>query len=82
MHEQQADVAIAVTDDGGNLRKQPVYCLLKTSLQPVIEHYLQSGNRKMSGWHASLNVAEVLFEDESAFRNINTQDELQRYSHE
>jgi molybdopterin molybdotransferase len=31
----------------------------------------------MDGWYPQIKVAEVLFEDAEAFRNINTRDELQ-----
>lgn len=82
MEDQNADVAIAVTGESESRRAQPVYCLLKTSLQPQLERYLESGKRKMDGWYAPLKVAEVLFKDEISFRNINTLEELQRYSRE
>ncbi len=81
MKSQYADVAVATSGDGENERTQPVYCLLKTSLLSEIENYLRSGQRKMDGWYASRNVAKIHFEDETAFRNINTLDELERYSH-
>jgi molybdopterin molybdotransferase len=77
LQSQGADVALAVTQEGG-MRKQPhpVFCLIKTSLLPVLSRYLAEGGRKMDGWYAGLKVAEVLFEDSDAFRNINTLDEL------
>jgi molybdopterin molybdotransferase len=77
LQSQGADVALAVTQETG-MRKQPhpVFCLLKTSLLPVLSAYLREGGRKMDGWYAGLKVAEVLFEDSDAFRNINTLDEL------
>ena len=80
MQSQKADVAVAVTGKGESRRAQTVYCLLKTSLLPDIEHYLQSGQRKMNGWYAARKAVHVPFDDEDAFRNINTPDELQRYS--
>ena len=81
MKSQYADVAVATSGDGENERTQPVYCLLKTSLLSEIENYLRSGQRKMDGWYASRNVAKVHFDDETAFLNINTLHELERYSH-
>ena len=77
LQSQGADVALAVTQEAG-MRKQPhpVFCLVKTSLLPVLSRYLLEGGRKMDGWYADLKVAEVLFEDSDAFRNINTLDEL------
>ena len=76
MLEQDADIAIAVTADG---RRQPVFCLAKTGVLPVLEAYLTGGGRRMDGWYGNLNVAEVLFEDSTAFRNINTLDELRQH---
>jgi molybdopterin molybdotransferase len=77
LQAQDADVALAVTQEAG-MRKQPhpVFCLVRTSLLPVLSNYLAQGGRKMDGWYADLKVAEVLFEDSDAFRNINTLDEL------
>jgi molybdopterin molybdotransferase len=77
LQAEDADVAIAVTQEPG-MRKQPhpVFCLVKTSLLPVLSAYLAEGGRKMDGWYADLKLAEVLFEDAGAFRNINTLDEL------
>ena len=77
LQEQQADVALAVTREAdGRLQPHPVFCLVKTALLPILSSYLAGGGRKMDGWYAGLNVAEVLFEDAGAFRNINTRDEL------
>jgi molybdopterin molybdotransferase len=77
---QGADIALAVTQEDG-MRKQPhpVFCLVKTSLLPVLSQYLLEGGRKMDGWYAGLKVAEVLFEHSDAFRNINTLDELHSF---
>ncbi|MES2129100.1 MAG: gephyrin-like molybdotransferase Glp [Pseudomonadota bacterium] len=72
-----ADLALAVTEEAGR-QPHPVFCLVKASLLPALEAYLAGGGRKMDGWYKNLNVAEVLFEDASAFRNINTRDELQQ----
>ncbi|WLI88059.1 molybdenum cofactor guanylyltransferase MobA [Massilia sp. R2A-15] len=80
LQSQGADIALAVTQEAG-MRKQPhpVFCLVKTSLLPVLSQYLLEGGRKMDGWYADLKVAEVVFEDSDAFRNINTLDELHSF---
>ncbi|MDQ2820260.1 MAG: molybdenum cofactor guanylyltransferase [Pseudomonadota bacterium] len=70
---QNADIAVAVTPDG---RRHPVFCLVKASVLPVLDAYLDGGGRKMDGWYGTLPVAEVLFTDSDAFRNINTPGEL------
>lgn len=78
--EQNADLAVAVTGEGDNRQPHPVFCLMKTSLLPYLNAFLESGKRRVDGWYASLNLAEVRFEDEAAFRNINTLDELRQSS--
>ncbi|MBW8900825.1 MAG: molybdenum cofactor guanylyltransferase MobA, partial [Massilia sp.] len=76
LHAESADVAIAVTQEAGMRRQpHPVFCLMKTALLPILSNYLAEGGRRMDGWYAGLQVAEVLF-DADAFRNINTLDEL------
>jgi molybdenum cofactor guanylyltransferase len=82
LDRENADVAVAVTGQDGKRRTQPVYCLLKTTQLPQLENYLASGQRKIDAWYTSLKVAEVHFDDEAAFRNINTLDELRQSEHE
>ncbi|MCU6502397.1 molybdenum cofactor guanylyltransferase MobA [Rugamonas sp. A1-17] len=84
MQAQDADVALAVTmesEEGGEPRRQlhPVFALLKASLLPQLDAYLATGARRMESWYKSLRVAEVMFDDADAFRNINTLAELQQH---
>jgi|GEM_PF-23778 len=74
-----ADLAVAVTGSGATRQPHPVFCLLKTALLPHLTTFLQEGGRKFDRWYGSLKVAEVVFEDETAFRNINTVDELRQF---
>ena len=74
-----ADLAVAVTEENGRRQVHPVFCLVKTSLEPVLSAYLDGGGRRMDGWYDRVKVAEVPFEDADAFRNINTADELRRF---
>ena len=81
LQREGADLALAVTQEtsaSGKLVRQPhpVFCLLRRSLLPQLTAYLADGGRRMDGWHGDLKIAEVLFDDASAFRNINTRDEL------
>ncbi|MES2263421.1 MAG: gephyrin-like molybdotransferase Glp [Pseudomonadota bacterium] len=82
LQEQQADLAVAVTlesgDDGTQHRQlHPVFSLVKTGALAQLSAYLDSGARRMDGWYKDIKVAEVLFDDASAFRNINTLADLQ-----
>jgi molybdopterin-guanine dinucleotide biosynthesis protein A len=74
-----ADVAVAVTGTELPRQRQPVFCLVKTSLAPHLELYLKEGGRKVDQWFSSFRVEEVYFEDEDAFRNINTLEDLRRF---
>ena len=89
LESEDADLAVAVTmeadeQEGGAPYRQPhpVFSLLKASLLPQLEAYLATGARRVEGWHKSLRVAEVMFDDASAFRNINTLEELKRHEPE
>ncbi|WP_311197500.1 molybdopterin molybdotransferase MoeA [Rugamonas brunnea] len=86
LDSQDADVAVAVTleaDEHGVVQRQlhPVFSLLRASLLPQLDAYLATGARRMEGWYKTLRLAEVVFEDAAAFRNINTLGELQQLEH-
>lgn len=79
----KAELAVASTMEmrQGQLCKQahPVFSLMKASLLPHLDVFLQNGGRKVDAWYASLKVVEVNFDDTAAFRNINTLDELRQF---
>ncbi|ABR89056.1 molybdopterin-guanine dinucleotide biosynthesis protein A [Janthinobacterium sp. Marseille] len=79
LEQNNADIAVAVTGEGATRQAHPVFCLVKASLLPHLTLYLQEGGRKFDKWYSSLAVAEVHFDDEDAFRNINTLDDLRKY---
>jgi molybdopterin-guanine dinucleotide biosynthesis protein A len=74
-----ADLAVAVTGAGHTRQAHPVFCLMKASLMQHLTDYLRGGGRKIDAWYASLKTADVHFEDEAAFRNINTVAELKQF---
>ncbi|WP_295992056.1 gephyrin-like molybdotransferase Glp [Rugamonas sp.] len=79
-----ADLAIAVTmetDQDGRPYRQthPVFTLMKTAVLAQLNAYLDTGARRLDGWHKAIRVTEVLFDDAAAFRNLNTLGELQHY---
>ena len=54
-----------------------MFCLTKRELAPHLRAFLESGQRKIDKWYGSLKVVEVNFDDEeAAFANINTLEEL------
>ncbi|MEG0150997.1 MAG: molybdenum cofactor guanylyltransferase MobA [Comamonas sp.] len=76
--EQGADIAMVATREGGRLRSQPVFCLLRTCLVASLLAFLQTGERKFDKWTAQHRVVEVVFDEAQAFFNANTEDELKQ----
>jgi molybdopterin-guanine dinucleotide biosynthesis protein A len=53
--------------------------LVRVSVSNHLSKFLSGGGRKIDEWYSTLNVVEVSFDDEeSAFRNINTREELDK----
>lgn len=75
---EAAEIAVAATLEEGELRAQPVFCLLRTELHDSLQRCTRAGQRKIDRWTAQHRVATVVFEDGAAFANANTADELQR----
>lgn len=75
---QGADIAMVVTTEDGQLRRQPVFCLLRTELLESLVEFLHSGERKIDKWTARHRTAEVVFDDDAAFFNANTIEELRK----
>ncbi|MFC5475140.1 molybdenum cofactor guanylyltransferase MobA [Paraherbaspirillum soli] len=78
LQNADADLAVAITDSDNAIQPHPVFMLLKTTLLADLSEFLASGGRKMETWYRRLNYTEALFADDSAFRNINTEEELQK----
>jgi molybdenum cofactor guanylyltransferase len=75
---QDADIAMAATSEDGQLRTQPVFCLLKCSLVDSLAAYLHAGERKIDRWTAQHRCVPVPFDDQAAFFNAHTLAELQQ----
>ena len=63
------------------MRAQPVFCLLRTSLRDSLQDYLASGGRKIDTWTAQHRSAHACWDrpedDPQAFANANTLAQLQ-----
>jgi molybdopterin-guanine dinucleotide biosynthesis protein A len=75
---QDADLAMAATQGPHGPLLQPVFCLMKRTLAPSLSQFLRSGRHKVTLWTAQHRCAEVVFEDEDAFFNVNTPEDLQQ----
>lgn len=79
LEEADAEIAMAATPapDGGQ-QVQPVFCLMRAEVLEGLVRFTQSGQRKIDKWTAQHRCVTVLFEDEQAFANANTPEELQQ----
>ena len=74
--ETGAELAVAKTGD----QPHPVFSMMRRGVLDHLSGFLKEGGRKIDAWYATLNVVEVVFDDEAeAFSNINTLDELASY---
>ena len=72
LEESGADIAIPVC--GGQVHR--AVCLCRRSLLPGLDNFLVQGGRRVGEWQSMLRRVEVPFDDEQAFLNLNTADEL------
>jgi molybdenum cofactor guanylyltransferase len=77
LHRSLGSSELAVAKTGA--QPHPVFSLVRRSVLPHLEAFLTGGGRKIDAWYATLKVVEVAFDDEEdAFRNINTLEELRQ----
>jgi molybdopterin-guanine dinucleotide biosynthesis protein A len=81
LEAQSADFAVAsAPEEDGQLRPQPVFCLMGTAMLESLHRFTKSGGRKIDAWTAQHKVAQVSFnlpgDDAKAFFNANTLAEL------
>jgi molybdopterin-guanine dinucleotide biosynthesis protein A len=78
---EDADMAVAAArEEDGQLRPQPVFCLMRTSLLESLLRFTQGGGRKIDAWTAQHKTVIVPFDqpgdDARGFFNANTLAEL------
>jgi molybdopterin-guanine dinucleotide biosynthesis protein A len=76
LEADDAEVAIAATREDGELRLQPVFCLMQATVLESLVRFTASGRRKIDAWTATLRQVAVEFDDAQAFVNANTVAEL------
>lgn len=76
-------LTIALEKSGSDLafpicagRAHRAVCLCRRNLLPSLENFLDQGGRRVGDWQSRLQHIEVPFDNEHAFSNINTTDEL------
>ena len=80
---QNADLAMAAArEEDGQVRPQPVFCLLRIELLDSLVAFTQKGGRKIDAWTGQHRCAIVPFDQPQdapeAFFNANTLEELQK----
>ena len=78
---ENADIAMAAArEEDGQIRTQPVFCLLRAELLESLVAFTHEGGRKIDRWTALNNTVTVPFDqpndDPRAFFNANTLAEL------
>lgn len=78
---EDADFAVAsAPEEDGQLRPQPVFCLMHTGMLESLVRFTQDGGRKIDAWTAQHKTVLVPFErpadDKRSFFNANTLAEL------
>ena len=81
LEREDAEIAMAAArEEDGQVRAQPVFCLLSTSLLESLTRFVQEGGRKIDAWTARHRTVIVPFDRPGdapdAFVNANTLAEL------
>ncbi len=76
----ESGAQLAVAQSGG--RAQLVFALCRRELRDSLTAFLDGGGHRVDTWYSTLDVVEVAFDDEAAFANINTLEELARLESE
>ena len=79
--QQDAEIAMAAArEEDGQVRAQPVFCLLRVELLESLVRFTHGGGRKIDAWTSRHKTAVVTFDrpgdDPRAFFNANTLAEL------
>jgi molybdopterin-guanine dinucleotide biosynthesis protein A len=83
---EEAEIAMAAArEEDGQLRTQPVFCLLRVDLLESLVAFTHQGGRKIDAWTAQHKTVVVPFDhpgdDTKAFFNANTLAELHSLEH-
>ena len=81
LEAEDADIAVAAArEEDGQLRAQPVFCLMRSELLESVVRFTHGGGRKIDAWTALHKTVLVPFDqpgdDPKAFINANTLAEL------
>lgn len=72
----EKNVGLMLTVASTKGRHHPVFCMMRSELLTSLEEFLRKGGRKIDAWYLNLPHEAVEFDDEAAFHNVNTLEEL------
>jgi len=79
LRDDRLDLSVAKT----GLQAHNVICVARKRLLPHLAAFLQNDGRKVDAWFSTLNVADVVFDEQAeAFRNVNTIEDLKAIERE
>jgi molybdopterin-guanine dinucleotide biosynthesis protein A len=77
LEEKNLELVYASTKEANEkIWAQPVFCLMKTTLQASLDAFLSKGDLKIDRWFKDLRSGTVVFDSAQAFANVNTPEEL------
>jgi molybdopterin-guanine dinucleotide biosynthesis protein A len=77
LEEKNLELVYASTKEANEkIWAQPVFCLMKTTLQASLDAFLSKGDLKIDRWFKGLRSGTVVFDSAQAFANVNTPEEL------
>ena len=87
LQREDADLAMAgACEEDGQLRTQPVFCLMRVELLTSLQAFTRQGGRKIDTWTALHHTVVVPFDLPSdaprAFFNANTAEQLHSLEHD
>jgi molybdopterin-guanine dinucleotide biosynthesis protein A len=77
LEEKNLDLVYASSQEANEkIWAQPVFCLMKRTLQASLDTFLSKGDLKIDRWFKDLRSGTVVFDNAQAFANVNTPEEL------
>lgn len=76
--EHDAEIVMPSSAEDGRWVAQPVFSLLRVSLQASLLRFLHDGGRKIDQWARQHRRLELRFDEARAFFNANTADDLRQ----
>lgn len=77
LEKNNLDLVYASSIEDGKQWAQPVFCLMRSNLHDSLGAFLRKGDLKINHWFRELKSGTSVFENNMAFANVNTPEELE-----